>query len=121
MCKNGESLQGVRLIDHILQKHREELHLPETVSATDLFAKLQNAEIEILPKFSRIFNALGQWLICFYLTPSVSILYINLLFKFISVSLSHNLSSVLSHLILLRVFICVYMCPLVLYDDIGLN
>ena len=82
MCKNGKSLQGVRFIDHIPQKHREELHLPEIVSATDLFAKLENVEIEILPKLSRIFNTLGQWLICFYLTPSVSIfcqLCINLL------------------------------------------
>ena len=41
----------------------EKLHLPENIivlySATDLLAKLENAEIDILPKFSRIFNTFG--------------------------------------------------------------
>ena len=54
LCDAG-SLQETRLIDHILEKYWKELHLTE-VSAADLLTMLSKSQIEVLPKFKKIFN-----------------------------------------------------------------
>ena len=60
-----ERTQETRLIDHILEKHWKELHLPE-ISAADLITMLSNSQIEALPKFKRIFNTHALTATCTY-------------------------------------------------------
>ena len=54
LCNAG-SLKETRLIDHILEKHWKEVHLPE-IAAADLVTMLSNSQIEVLPKFENNFN-----------------------------------------------------------------
>ena len=50
----GENPGNKTHIDHILEKHWKELHLPE-ISAADLITMLSNSQTEALPKF-KMFN-----------------------------------------------------------------
>ena len=54
LCDAGP-LKEIRLIDHILEKHWKELHLPK-IGAADLVTMLSNSQIEVLPKFKNIYN-----------------------------------------------------------------